>query len=52
MSQGFSPYERYTIGFAKASDYLLRKDGKSMAHRHHDLKRIADIGRYPWDVVQ
>ena len=29
---------------AKASDYLLRKHGKSIADRQHDLKRIADIG--------
>jgi alkylation response protein AidB-like acyl-CoA dehydrogenase len=37
-------YERYTVEFAKASDYLLRKHGKSIAGRQHDLKRIADIG--------
>jgi acyl-CoA dehydrogenase family protein 9 len=36
-------YERYTVEFAKASDYLLRKHGKSIADRQHDLKRIADI---------
>jgi acyl-CoA dehydrogenase family member 9 len=37
-------YERYTLEFAKASDYLLRKHGKSIADRQHDLKRVADIG--------
>jgi alkylation response protein AidB-like acyl-CoA dehydrogenase len=37
-------YERYTLEFAKASDYLLRKHGKSIADRQHDLKRIADLG--------
>jgi acyl-CoA dehydrogenase family member 9 len=36
-------YERYTLEFAKASDYLLRKHGKSIADRQHDLKRIADL---------
>jgi acyl-CoA dehydrogenase family member 9 len=37
-------YERYTVEFAKATDYLLRKHGKSIARRQHDLKRVADIG--------
>ncbi len=37
-------HERYTLEFAKASEYLLRKHGKSVADRQHDLKRIADIG--------
>jgi alkylation response protein AidB-like acyl-CoA dehydrogenase len=37
-------YERYTSELAKASDHLLRKYGKSIANRQHDLKRIADIG--------
>src|ERR1700730_16023424 len=37
-------YERYTGEFAKVSDYLLRKHGKSVANRQHDLKRVADIG--------
>jgi alkylation response protein AidB-like acyl-CoA dehydrogenase len=36
-------YERYTVELAKASDYLLRKHGKSIANRQHDLKRIADM---------
>jgi hypothetical protein len=36
-------YERYTVEFAKASEYLLRQHGKSIADRQHDLKRIADI---------
>jgi acyl-CoA dehydrogenase family member 9 len=37
-------YERYTLELAKTSDYLLRKYGKSIADRQHDLKRVADIG--------
>jgi alkylation response protein AidB-like acyl-CoA dehydrogenase len=37
-------YERYTSEFAKAADYLLRKHGKAIANRQHDLQRIADIG--------
>jgi acyl-CoA dehydrogenase family member 9 len=37
-------YERYTLELAKASDHLLRKHGKTIADRQHDLKRIADIG--------
>src|SRR5271169_1075868 len=37
-------YERYTLELAKACDFLLRKHGKSIADRQHDLKRIADIG--------
>src|SRR6202521_2984186 len=37
-------YERYTLELAKASDHLLRKHGKAIADRQHDLKRIADIG--------
>src|SRR5580704_14213333 len=37
-------YERYTVELAKASDHLLRKHGKAIADRQHDLKRIADIG--------
>jgi acyl-CoA dehydrogenase family member 9 len=37
-------YERYTLEFAKASDFLLRKHGTSIADRQHDLKRVADIG--------
>ena len=37
-------YERYTGELAKASEYLLRKHGKAIADRQHDLKRVADIG--------
>jgi alkylation response protein AidB-like acyl-CoA dehydrogenase len=36
-------YEKYTVELAKASDYLLRKYGKSIAGRQHALKRVADI---------
>jgi len=36
-------YERYTVELAKASDHLLRKYGRSIADRQHDLKRVADI---------
>jgi len=37
-------YERYTTEFARASDHLLRKHGRAIADRQHDLKRLADIG--------
>jgi acyl-CoA dehydrogenase family protein 9 len=37
-------FERYTVELAKAADYLLRKHGRSIADRQHDLKRVADIG--------
>src|ERR1700720_4540271 len=37
-------YERYIVEFAKVSGHLLRKHGKSIADRQHDLKRVADIG--------
>ena len=36
-------YERYTVELAKASDFLLRKFGKSIADRQHALKRVADV---------
>src|ERR1700732_2955425 len=36
-------YEKYTVELARTSDYLLRKHGKSIAGRQHDLKRIADF---------
>ncbi len=36
-------YEKYTVELAKASDFLLRKYGKSIAGRQHALKRVADI---------
>ena len=36
-------YEKYTVELAKASDYLLRKHGKSIASRQYALKRVADI---------
>ncbi len=36
-------YEKYTVELAKASDYLLRKYGKSIASRQHALKRVADM---------
>jgi adenylylsulfate kinase-like enzyme len=38
-------YEKYTVELAKASDFLLRKYGKSIADRQHALKRVADIAR-------
>jgi len=37
-------YERYTLEFAKASEYLLRKHGRAIADRQHDLRRVADMG--------
>jgi acyl-CoA dehydrogenase family member 9 len=36
-------YERYTVELAKASDFLLRKHGKSIADRQQALKRVADV---------
>jgi len=36
-------FEKYTMELAKASDFLLRKYGKSIAGRQHALKRVADI---------
>ena len=36
-------YERYTVELARASDFLLRKHGKSIADRQQALKRIADM---------
>jgi alkylation response protein AidB-like acyl-CoA dehydrogenase len=36
-------YERYTLELAKAAGYLLRRYGKSIADRQHDLKRVTDI---------
>jgi len=36
-------YEEYTVEFAKASDALLRKYGKSITDQQYQLKRIADI---------
>jgi alkylation response protein AidB-like acyl-CoA dehydrogenase len=36
-------YEKYTAELAKASDYVLRKYGKTIAERQYALKRIADI---------
>jgi alkylation response protein AidB-like acyl-CoA dehydrogenase len=36
-------YERYTVELGRASGHLLRKHGKSIADRQHDLKRIADF---------
>jgi acyl-CoA dehydrogenase family protein 9 len=44
LREAASVYERYTLELAKASDYLLRKHGKRITDRQHDLKRIADIG--------
>jgi acyl-CoA dehydrogenase family protein 9 len=36
-------YERYTVELARASDFLLRKHGKSIADRQQALKRVADV---------
>jgi hypothetical protein len=36
-------YEEYTVEFAKASDALLRKYGKSITDQQYQLKRIADL---------
>jgi acyl-CoA dehydrogenase family member 9 len=44
LREAATVYERYTVEFGKASEYLLRKHGKAIADRQHDLKRVADIG--------
>jgi len=36
-------FERYTVELAKAADFLLRKYGRSIADRQHELQRVADI---------
>jgi alkylation response protein AidB-like acyl-CoA dehydrogenase len=36
-------YEKYTQELAKAADSLLRRHGRAVADRQHDLKRVADI---------
>jgi acyl-CoA dehydrogenase family protein 9 len=43
LREATTTYEKYTVELAKASDYLLRKYGKSIAGRQHALKRIADM---------
>ena len=43
LREATSTYEKYTVELAKASDYLLRKHGKSIAGRQHALKRVADM---------
>jgi hypothetical protein len=36
-------YEKYALELAKASDFLLRKHGKTVVDQQFDLKRVADI---------
>src|ERR1700722_10027033 len=43
LREATTTYEKYTVELAKASDYLLRKYGKSIAGRQHALKRVADM---------
>ncbi len=43
LREATSTYEKYTVELAKASDYLLRRYGKSIAGRQHALKRVADM---------
>jgi acyl-CoA dehydrogenase family member 9 len=43
LREATTTLEKYTVELAKASDYLLRKYGKSIATRQHQLKRIADM---------
>src|SRR5580692_238101 len=43
LREATTAYEKYTVELAKASDYLLRKYGKSIADRQHELKRVADM---------
>jgi alkylation response protein AidB-like acyl-CoA dehydrogenase len=43
LREATTTYEKYTVELAKASDYLLRRYGKSIAGRQHALKRVADM---------
>jgi acyl-CoA dehydrogenase family protein 9 len=43
LREATSTFEKYTVELAKASDYLLRKYGKSITGRQHALKRVADM---------
>ncbi|HKN09570.1 MAG TPA: acyl-CoA dehydrogenase family protein, partial [Pseudomonadota bacterium] len=43
LREATAVFEKYTMELAKASDFLLRKYGKSIAGRQHALKRVADI---------
>ncbi len=43
LREATAVFEKYTVELAKASDFLLRKYGKSIAGRQHALKRVADI---------
>jgi alkylation response protein AidB-like acyl-CoA dehydrogenase len=43
LREATTTFEKYTVELAKASDFLLRKYGKSIAGRQHMLKRVADM---------
>jgi acyl-CoA dehydrogenase family member 9 len=43
LREAATTYEKYIVELAKASDYLLRKYGKSIAGQQHALKRVADM---------
>jgi acyl-CoA dehydrogenase family member 9 len=36
-------YEKYALELSSASDFVLRKYGKSIVDRQYDLKRLADV---------
>jgi len=36
-------YERYTLALAAATEQVLRKHGRGVVERQHDLKRLADV---------
>ena len=43
LGEAQKTFEKYAMELAKASDYLLRRFGKSVVDRQFELKRVADI---------
>jgi alkylation response protein AidB-like acyl-CoA dehydrogenase len=43
LGEAQQTFEKYALELAKASDYLLRRFGKSVVDRQFELKRVADI---------
>jgi acyl-CoA dehydrogenase family protein 9 len=43
LGEAQKTFEKYALELAKASDYLLRRFGKSVVDRQFELKRVADI---------
>src|SRR5271156_6108062 len=41
LREATTAYEKYTVELAKATDFLLRKYGRSIAERQHAPKRVA-----------